>query len=256
MRLNYTRVIFQVASRSRRSKGGFLPPSPDGDGRSKLSDPRSLINLEEQRFPKRGVYPFLDREYEGGRAFRVVILEFAAAARDGSPRKVEIWAGASHHRATVVSSPFWGASLRPVDIKLNFTWPKNKWRARSREGEKRKYGSLADGEGSQLRPFFIRSRRNFSLHDRFSRNAVTGNFASPKSLGPGCESNCFAPPLRTRRSLSLRFFSSSPFFLVLEIESRPIHRLSRRAGPTTCFSKTRTVKKIPFALQEDSSNRW
>lgn len=168
---------------------------------------------------------------------------------------MEIWAGASHHRATVVSSPFWGASLRPVDIKLNFTWPKNKWRARSREGEKRKYGSLADGEGSQLRPFFIRSRRNFSLHDRFSRNAVTGNFASPKSLGPGCESNCFAPPLRTRRSLSLRFFSSSPFFLVLEIESRPIHRLSR-AGPTTCFSKTRTVKKIPFALQQDSSNRW
>lgn len=87
MRLNYTRVIFQVASRSRRSKGGFLPPSPNGDGRSKLSDPRSLINLEEQRFPKRGVYPFLDREYEGGRVFRVVILEFASRSSRWEPEE-------------------------------------------------------------------------------------------------------------------------------------------------------------------------
>lgn len=64
------------------------------------------------------------------------------------------------------------------------------------------------GEGNQLRLFFI--RRNFSLHDRFSQ--LPRNFASPNSLRPGCESNCFAPPVRTSLFLRLLSFLLVPFF--------------------------------------------
>lgn len=118
----------------------------------------------------------------------------------------------------------------------------------SREGEKRKYGLSADGEGNQLRLFFTRSRRNFSLHDRSSRNAVTYRVIShPRNLSDlRCESNCFAPPLRTRRSLFLSlsrpfFFASTvrycSFFLVVEIESRAIHQLSKLNARGQHFEK-------------------
>lgn len=117
----------------------------------------------------------------------------------------------------------------------------------SREGEKRKYGLSADGEGNQLRLFFTRSRRNFSLHDRSSRNAVTYRVIShPRNLSDlRCESNCFAPPLRTRRSLFLSL-SIAPFslllqycsfFLVVEIESRAIHQLSKLNARGQHFEK-------------------
>lgn len=113
----------------------------------------------------------------------------------------------------------------------------------SREGEKRKYGLSADGEGNQLRLFFTRSRRNFSLHDRSSRNAVTYRVIShPRNLSDlRCESNCFAPPVRTRRSLFLSlsrpFFFASTILLVFprgrnRIESNPPAFETQCAGPT------------------------
>lgn len=115
----------------------------------------------------------------------------------------------------------------------------------SREGEKRKYGLSADGEGNQLRLFFTRSRRNFSLHDRSSRNAVTylpGNFASPKSLGPAMRielfrAACENPPLSLSLSLSRPFFFASTILLVFprgrnRIESNPPAFETQCAGPT------------------------
>lgn len=192
---------------------------------------RSLINLSKQRLPKCifiGASSTTQRRYS----------RFREQPRKGNPWRESgnLAADASHHRhgsfcCWFLAPTSEAASLQPLDIKLNFTSPKNK--SQVREGpalwndvESRRRGT---GERAQEARFlretareetscasFLSARaRNFSLHDRFSRNAVTGNFASriPEICWtrPGCESNCFAPPLRTGITLLSATFSLLPF---------------------------------------------